>query len=59
MMVKNLSRKNIEKTNEISSPSIGVLIMHACSREKMKKKIKTFAHLIDAFFASINTLNDT
>lgn len=37
MMVKNLSRKNIEKTNEISSPSIGVLIMHACSREKMKK----------------------
>ena len=57
MMVKNLSRKNIEKTNEISS--IGVLIMHACSREKMKKKIKTFARLIDAFFASINTLNDT
>lgn len=42
MIVENLSRKNIKKKNEVSSPSIGILIMHACSREKMKKNKNTF-----------------
>lgn len=47
MIVKNLSRKNVKKTNEISS--IGVLIMHARSREKMKKNKNSFDRRVFRF----------
>lgn len=47
--MKNLSRKNVKKTDEISSPSIGVLIMHARSREKMKKNKNSFDRRVFRF----------